>query len=78
MQVVKPIHEPISKVITQPKLEKFDYKYISKKATLNKVEQLPKSLIAHRNSEAKVTYAKIELKDEPLAKYQEKVKNDEE
>jgi len=74
IQVVQ--QEPITKVITQPKLEKFDYKFITKKAVPNKVE--PRSLLAQRNSEAKVAYAQIELREEPVAAYEEKVKNDEE
>ena len=63
IQVVK--QEPLTSVIVQPTIERYDYKFIAKKAVINKVE--PKSVLAQRNSEAKVAYAKIELREEPVA-----------
>ena len=42
IQVAK--QEPITQVIIQPKLEKFDYKFIGKKVVINKLE--PKSVLA--------------------------------
>lgn len=81
IQVVK--QEPITKVITQPKMEKFDYKYIgsssAKKAVVNKAAEPPRALLAQRNSEAKVAVAKIELREEPTAALKQvEEKNEEE
>ena len=42
IQVAK--QEPITQVIIQPKLEKFDYKFIGRKVVINKLE--PKSVLA--------------------------------
>jgi|TARA_B110000285_G_C14988843_1_gene545242 hypothetical protein len=48
MHVVK--QEPITRVIVQPKMEKFDYKYIgsasAKKAVVTKVVEPARSLLA--------------------------------
>ena len=71
IQVAK--QEPLTRVIVQPKLEKFDYQFNSKKIDVVPKTEEKKSL-AQRNIEAKVAHAMIELKEEPVAMVKEPVK----